>query len=96
MSKLLIYRPNEKGFDDWIDDMPYVRRTITTFESEWDSVIKFRMHDEYSKAKAYYNRYLEFKNSLNVDLRLHLIYRLRNGLWRYDFNFKIKELLIKK
>ena len=96
MSRLLIYRPNEKGFDDWISDMSYVRRTITTYESEWDPVIKFRTHDEYTRAKAYYDRYLEFKNSLDVDLGVQLKYKLRNGSWRYDFNAHIRAELIKE
>jgi len=96
MSRLLIYRPNEKGFNDWIDDMPYVRTTITSYEREWDPVIKFRMHEEYAATKAYYDRYLEFKNSLNVDLGLQLKYRLRNGSWRYDFNYKMKDELIQE
>lgn len=42
MSHLFIYRPNEKGFDDWVSDMPFARRIITDYEGEWDSVIKFR------------------------------------------------------
>jgi len=96
MSKLLIYRPKEKGFDDWIDDMPYVRTTITSFERERDPLIKFRMHEEYTKALAYYDRYLELKNLLDADLEIQLKYRLRNGSWQYDFNFKIKEQLIKE
>lgn len=94
MSRLLIYRPNEKGFDDWIHDMPFVRKIITSYENEWDSVIKFRNHEEYSEAIAYYNRYLEFINSLLEDLFIQLKYKLKNGSWRYDFNVEKKRLLI--
>lgn len=96
MSRLFIYRPNEKGFDDWISDMPFARRIITDYEGEWDSVIKFRNHDEYQRAYRYYKRYREFKSTLSPELACHLVYKLRNGSWRYDFSIEIKNKLIEK
>ena len=56
MNRLFVYRPSEKGFDDWIGDMPFARKIITDYEAEWDSVVKFRNHKEYVKAYNYYKR----------------------------------------
>lgn len=91
---LFIYRPNEKGFDDWVSDMPSARAIIISYESEWDSLAKFREHEKYTRAKAYYDKYLEFKRSLNELLALHLKYKLKNGSWRYDFIAQIKCQLV--
>lgn len=96
MSLLFVYRPNEEGFDDWISDMPFARKIITDYEREWDSVIKSRNHDEYQRAYQYYKRYREFKNILTPELECHLVYKLRNGSWRYDFSVKTKNELVEK
>jgi len=96
MKFLFIYRPNEKGFDDWIHDMPFARTIIIEYEQEWDPVIKFRKHDEYSTAYKYYKRYREYKESLPLDLKVQLIYRLRNGSWRYDFTISMKSQLVEE
>lgn len=91
-----IYRPNEIGFDDWISDIPFARRIITDYEGEWDSVIKFQNHDEYQRAYRYYKRYREFKATLSLELACHIVYKLWNGNWRYDFSIEIKNKLIEK
>lgn len=96
MNRLFVYRPNEKGFDDWIGDMPFARKIITDYEAEWDSVVKFRNHKEYVNAYNYYKRYRDFKNSLDDGLRIQLIFKLKNGFWRHDFTSAIKTKLIEK
>lgn len=96
MNRLFVYRPNEKGFDDWIGDMPFARKIITDYEAEWDSVVKFRNHKEYVKAYNYYKRYRDFKNSLDNGLRIQLVFKLKNGFWRHDFTSNLKMELINK
>lgn len=84
MSRLFVYRPSEEGFDDWISEMPFARKIITDYEREWDSVIKFRNHDEYQRPYRYYKRYREFKAALSPELACHLVYKLRNGRKRKE------------